>query len=167
MNWGRCGVVSPLQVGPHVSPFSRSYLVSGNNLALGSSEINSLDSASTSFASLLHDPRTTAGRTLANIVHGANSLGTLISASGYTTVPSSATLHPGEASYFSGGFTTSKYGLQLDGVDAVQLELPASIRADQQSVDSAASDIAAALGAFFETNYAIDISSGAGCPNGA
>ncbi|MGC6422718.1 MAG: hypothetical protein ACON47_01025 [Flavobacteriaceae bacterium] len=98
------------------------YLLEGKdlrNLQKGSQMSNE----KVSIKSLLHNHPS--NQSLTDLLVGKQSLGTLLSQSGFPTVPSLSDQAPLEGdSYFSGGYITKTYGSQIKGrVDAIQVEL--------------------------------------------
>ena len=127
----------------------------------------------TSFDSLLSSPLTTSANSVSKLLRGPTSLGTLLS-DAFTTVPSAANPGPAGGNYFSGGYTTKLWGVAASAVspdaaaiDAVQIELPSSIRfggtAAHETWGAAA---AQALSTFFTATYEISLADDAGCPAG-
>jgi hypothetical protein len=64
--------------------------------------------------------------TFEGLLRGPRSLGGLLEESGYPSIPSPSTPHPGEDPYFRGGYNTARYrtGGADDGFFAVQIECP-------------------------------------------
>lgn len=63
------------------------------------------------------------GTSLAALVRGGASLGTLLSERGFPTVPSSADPDPGTDPYFTGGYSTVRHGSRNGGeISGIQLE---------------------------------------------
>ena len=113
------------------------------------------DMARTSIARLAVDAR--GGDRGAALLRGANSLGGLLSAAGYATVPSPAAPSPfaGEE-YFDGGFNTRRNGSVSGGaVDAVQIEAHfTGVRDTPASRAVFAGALAAALVQYLDRHYA-------------
>lgn len=165
-----CGVGVVFDIHGHAHPeqlVELGYLVSGSTLGKTTAELNAIDTSTTSMASLLDQPITAAGSTLTQVLRGSAALGTLLEEQGVDSVPSRGITHP-TGSYFSGGYTTRIIGTDMDGdaggVDAIQIEMPSDLRADD-TFDEAASKLAAAIVDFFRVMYAIDLTDLSGCPN--
>lgn len=149
------------------------YAVSGATLdASGTAE--ALDAVSpTSFDALLSNPVATDANSVSKLLRGPKSLGTLLSAA-YATVPSAANPGPAGGNYFSGGHTTRLWGVAASAtspdaaaVDAVQFELPQSIRFGGTAAHEAWGAAAAgALTDFFTAALEVSLADDAGCPAG-
>eukprot|EP00004_Rigifila_ramosa_P024384 TRINITY_DN7051_c0_g1_i2.p1 TRINITY_DN7051_c0_g1~~TRINITY_DN7051_c0_g1_i2.p1 ORF type:complete len:216 (-),score=46.69 TRINITY_DN7051_c0_g1_i2:7-654(-) len=91
------------------------------------------------------------------ILRGATSLGGLVEAAGYRSVPSPSDPSPGTGGYFSGGYSTERWGSFFGGtIDGVQLEMGMTVRrtTDQARRDFAR-DFAAALIKFMDIHYGL------------
>ena len=94
---------------------------------LSSTDLNRSDSALNDVAfikkSSLRALASQPGKTLADIVRGSYSLGTLLMGRGYKTVPSVKHPHPAGQGFFSGGYNTARHGSRSGGViDGTQVE---------------------------------------------
>jgi len=136
------------------------YTISGSTLDKSDTELNKV-----SLSSL----QSLVGRenfTLADIIRGPNALGTSL-ATRYGVVPSSTLPGPQGSSYYSGGFTTKRYGRATngtgDGIDAVQFELNSNLRFSGNLTEFG--DVSAsAFKTFFDAFYSVQLGSGDGCP---
>jgi hypothetical protein len=89
------------------------------------------------------------------LVRGKNSMGSLLEAKGYTTVPSPqhASPKPGEP-YFTGGYNTTRHGSSSGGtIDGIQIEIDEELRSDPVRRDKFAADVSGVLLEFLKTNY--------------
>ena len=109
----------------------------------------------TSIARLATDSRRLSDRGV-GLLRGDNSLGTLLSVSGYAAVPSAADVAPlvGQG-YFNGGYNTSRHGSVAGGaLDAIQIECPFPGVRDTPAARAAfASTLAAAMATYLERHY--------------
>ena len=90
------------------------------------------------------------------LLRGPNSLGALLSAAGYRSVPSPAIPAPHtDEEYFDGGFNTARNGSRAGGpVDAIQLETHfEGVRDSAASRAHFADALAAALEQFLDRHY--------------
>jgi len=91
------------------------------------------------------------------LIRGERSLGGLMEARGYRSVPSPANQHPGDGNYFSGGYTTQRHGSRDGGtIDSVQVESPRDVRhrdPGHKDMLSYAGHLADSLLEFFSLNY--------------
>ena len=87
------------------------------------------------------------------LIRGSSSIGGRLDAAGYSVVPSPEFPSPNTAHYYKGGYTIRQYGSRGGGnVDAIQLEMPRSLRGRDESPDYA-EDLAAILVDFLNDNY--------------
>ncbi len=121
--WSR-GLVIDLHGHAHtIARLELGYLLTATQLRLDDAALTASGALSTSsIARLISDAR--GGRTPAGMLRGASSLGGLLQARGYATVPSPAAPAPlvGE-DYFNGGYNTSRHGSRSgSALDAIQIE---------------------------------------------
>jgi len=106
--------------GHEVQRLELGYLLTGSELALGDAALDQSDLAA---RSSLREMAAWTGRTPAEIVRGAGSLGDRFHQRGYPAVPSPQDPHPAGAPYFSGGYNTRRYGCSEGGsICGFQLE---------------------------------------------
>jgi hypothetical protein len=106
--------------GHEVQRLELGYLLTGSELALGDA---TLDQPELAARSSLREVAAWTGRTPAEIVRGAGSLGDRFHQRGYPAVPSPQDPHPDGAPYFSGGYNTRRYGCSEGGsICGFQLE---------------------------------------------
>jgi hypothetical protein len=97
-----------------------------------------------------------AGEAPVALLNGPNSLGGLLTAGGYPSVPSHLDRAPqATQEYFSGGYNTQRHGSVSSGtIDAIQIEHNnAGIRDTQANRGRYAGILATALAKYFERNY--------------
>jgi hypothetical protein len=97
-----------------------------------------------------------AGETPVALLNGANSLGGLLAARGYPSVPSHLDRAPqATQEYFSGGYNTERHGSVAGGtIDAIQIEHNNSgVRDTPENRQRYAGVLATALARYFERNY--------------
>ena len=88
------------------------------------------------------------------VIQGHRSLGALISRHGYKVVPSPEYPGPGNGNYYTGGFNTTHHGSHSGGlIDAIQLEIPSSLR-NARAAPKYAEIMASSLVEFLEMNSA-------------
>ena len=128
------------------------YLLSASELALSDAQLNTMALAAHSSVRALAT-RSPAG--LAGLLHGPQSLGTLLEARGFAAVPSRLQPSPGSDPYFTGGYDTVRHGSQQGGqVDAVQLETHRiGVRDTEASRTAFAGALVAALQEYFVAHY--------------
>lgn len=98
------------------------YLISGASLDAGDSQLNA-NSSLIDASSIQAIARRPGAAPLASILRGPLSLGTLLQAAGFRSVPSASDTGPAGAEYFSGGYITERHGCRAGGgICAVQLE---------------------------------------------
>jgi len=89
-----------------------------------------------------------------DLLFGPKSLGAFFEVRGYQAIPSPRQKMPGENKYYPGGYTTQTHGSQTSGeIDAIQIEVPSEIRADESMRDKFASDFASVLHSFHSNLY--------------
>jgi len=107
------------------------YALSGSELGLPDATLNQPQYVN---RSTLRALASRPGVTFAEALRGATSLGGMLEAGGYRSVPSPGDPSPAGGNYFSGGYSVQRHGSMGAGtVDGVQAELPFSIRQDQGS----------------------------------
>lgn len=90
----------------------------------------------------------------AALLRGEQSLGGVLEAAGYKSVPSPAHPHPDGGKYFNGGYNTRRHGSRRGGqVDAVQMEVPRHLRLDVARRRKFAADLADGLSGFLDRWY--------------
>lgn len=94
---------------------------------IGTRDLNrpdaSLDSAAVATTSTLNDlAAAKPTRSFAELLRGPRSLGALLVAHGYRSVPSPSDPGPKSARYFNGGYIVRAYGRDMPRVDGVQIE---------------------------------------------
>ncbi len=153
--WNR-GLVIDLHGHGHAIPrLELGYLLTDTELRRSDATlIAGNDVARTSISRLASDARS--GERNVSLLRGANSLGALLAAAGYATVPSPGVPAPqiGE-DYFDGGFNTRRNGSAAGGaLDAIQIECHlAGVRDTAASRAQFAEALAAALVAFLDKQY--------------
>ena len=130
------------------------YLLSSSQLAGSDAAVNAL-AASSSIRTLA----TTGTRTLAQLLRGPTSLGTLFEAAGFPAVPSTSQLNPGSDPYFNGGYNTEQYGSRGGGtIDGVQIESHfEGVRNDDTSRRRFADALIDVMTAYFQQNYGMSL----------
>ncbi len=92
------------------------------------------------------------------VLRGTTSFGGMLEGRGYPGVPSPAIPDPAGATYFSGGYNVQRHGSRDGGtVDAVQIELPSSLRFDVPVRRVLVQRFAESIVAFLQTHYGIDM----------
>ncbi len=107
------------------------YLFTKAELQLTDEELNTADLINeTSIKQLVND--NIGELSCSELLRGSQSLGTLLHAQGFPSVPSNAIPAPlGDEHYFSGGYNTIQHGSKYGGfVDAIQLEFNSEVRWD-------------------------------------
>ncbi len=136
--------------------------------ALTSSNLNRSDEALNSSyyknKSSLRNIANTPGIYFPEIVRGATSLGGLLQAWGYKSVPSPAHPHPGGSDYFSGGYNSRRHGSKNGGtIDGTQVETYYGFLHDNIR-DVYAYALAESIVDFLETHYGFNLREGPVCP---
>ncbi len=95
----------------------------------------------------------------AQLLRGTNSLGGLLAARGYPSVPSPAIPSPGADPYFNGGYNTLEHGSRFGGtVSSVQIECNMTgVRDSALNRTTFASQLAAAAEVYFADHFALDL----------
>ncbi|MDH3458373.1 MAG: N-formylglutamate amidohydrolase, partial [Gemmatimonadota bacterium] len=138
--------------GHEVQRLELGYLLTGAELALTDA---ALEAGAYETESSVRALVARSDSSFANIVRGAVSLGGLLAARGYRTVPSPAELDPGGAPYYSGGYSTARHGSRDGGsVSAIQVEANwEGVRDTQAGIQAFADSLASALVAYFEVHF--------------
>jgi len=142
LNYGRGLFLDLHGHGHQIQRIELGYLLSGSELRLSDSTLNSLAFREESSIRTLTEDNIQ-GDTHATLLRGTESFGTLMDDKGFPAVPSLTDPFPlvGDP-YFSGGYNTQRHGSQDndDGIDAIQIELNQEIRFDEtnreQLIDS-------------------------------
>ncbi len=117
---GRGLVVDMHGHGHAIQRLELGYLIDGAQLALPATTLDALtwrDSVS------VNEMLRRTGRPLTQALRGPQSMGTMLAALGYPTVPSAGDASPNGAPYFNGGYNTLTHGSISSGtVSAVQIE---------------------------------------------
>jgi N-formylglutamate amidohydrolase len=151
------GLVIDLHGHAHEVPrLELGYLIDDAELRLSNSALDAAGALSrSSVARLATDSRVTADRG-AGILRGSNSLGALLVAAGYASVPSPADPAPlaGQA-YFTGGYNTQRHGSLSGGtLDAIQIEAHLNgVRDTEASRTRFAAALAEALQQYLVRHY--------------
>ncbi len=126
------------------------YLLTGRQLREADDSLSGMAAASS-----IHHLVLRSGLTLAELVRGSSSLGTLLAQEGYDVVPSTIRPDPGGDPYFSGGYTIEHHGSSSGGViSAVQVETPLeTVRDTERDRKAFARAFAAAILKFLERYY--------------
>ncbi|MDC3133164.1 hypothetical protein OA501_03020 [Flavobacteriaceae bacterium] len=94
------------------------------------------------------------------VLRGSNSMGDLLEASGYGSLPSSQSPSPNGMRYFSGGFNTLKHGSSTDAgrISAIQFELPSpGVRELASDRTAFANALTSILASYFEIHYGMTL----------
>jgi N-formylglutamate amidohydrolase len=135
------------------------YLLTAANLNQSDSKLNAATFRDKSSVRTLATSNRTA--TFSALIRGASSLGGLLQARGLTAVPSPGNPGPGSNAFFSGGYDTRRWGSQTGGtVDAIQIELPSSMRRDLAGRAKFTTSLVQSLDPFFAKYYRIALTSG-------
>lgn len=129
---------------------SRSDLAQTNSVLSGTTYINK---------SSVRALASKSGASLAEIVRGPSSLGSLLEDRGIPCVPSHLQPDPGQDDYFTGGYNTVRHGSRDGGaISAIQLEhhFP-GLRDEAVNRESYAAALAAALVEFFEAHMDVPL----------
>lgn len=93
--------------------------------------------------------------TMQDLIYGPHSLGGLLSAEGYTVVPSPQNPGPFGKKYFTGGYNTEEHGSKTGGViDAIQVECPQYVRNEAAGGDYSAA-LARAVHRYLQLYYSL------------
>jgi hypothetical protein len=138
--------------GHEVQRLELGYLLTGTELALTDA---ALEAGAYATESSVRALVARSDSSFASIVRGAVSLGGLLAAQGYRTVPSPAEPDPGGAPYFSGGYSTARHGSRDGGsVSAVQVEANwEGVRDTQAGVQAFADSLGSALLVYFDAHF--------------
>jgi len=99
------------------------------------------------------------GVDFADLIRGPSSLGSLLEAAGFPSVPSQNQPDPGEDPYFSGGYNVAVHGSRDGGsVSAVQIECNfTGVRDTEENRGAFAEALANILETFFPTHFGMDL----------
>lgn len=99
------------------------------------------------------------GKTLAEVVRGPLSLGTLMEARGYPAVPSQGQTWPNDPDFYSGGYSTARHGSRDGGtVSGVQIEHHfAGVRDTEANRRNYSLALADALLVFFRSHFSVPL----------
>ena len=135
------------------------YLLSANDLALSDAELNGGTHVNRSGIRTL---ALEADSSFAALLRGPTSLGGLLQARSYPSVPSPAYPDPGGLPYFTGGYNTQVHGGSDGGpVSGVQLEMNwTGVRDTEAMRASFAEAVARALEEYFALHYHVTLAAG-------
>jgi N-formylglutamate amidohydrolase len=127
------------------------YLYSGVILRRTDAQIDDLDGADSSLRAL--GARTQVS--FAELLRGEGSVGGLLEAAGYPSVPSPTWPHPDGEPYFTGGYSTARHGSSQGGqVDGIQFELNwEGVRNSAANREAFATALADVVATWLETHY--------------
>jgi hypothetical protein len=130
------------------------YLLTASQLAESDAALNALATSSS-----IRTLATTGTRTLAQLVRGPTSLGTLFETAGFPAVPGTTQPSPGADPYFNGGYNTALYGSRAGGtIDGVQIESHfEGVRNDDTSRRRFADALVDVMTAYFQQNYGMSL----------
>lgn len=128
-------------------------LLNGKDLALTDEQLNA--SATLAAKTSIRELDQRSPQTLAELVRGKDSLGGLLEARGYPSIPSPAKPRPGDAVYFSGSYDVSAHGSRDQGtVSAIQIECPwDGVRDTPENRAKFVKELAGAIDDFFRIHY--------------
>jgi N-formylglutamate amidohydrolase len=97
--------------------------------------------------------------TFAQLLRGTNSLGGLLAARGYPSVPSPTIPTPGSDDYFNGGYNTLTHGSKNSGtVSAIQIECNyTGVRDTSANRSAFATQLVDATGVYFTNHFGFDL----------
>jgi len=126
------------------------YLLTSSELATSDSQISQYASKS-SIRYLSSKP----GISFAEVLRGKISMGGLMEAQDYPSVPSPSNPSPNGGNYFNGGYTTQVHGSRDGGtIDAIQVESPSNVRFDEDARKVYARHLATSMLQMHATYYA-------------
>lgn len=157
-NWGQ-GLLLDVHGHGHTLPhIELGYLLSAADLAKSDAQLNSGNAADKSSIRYLSRVGPTKD-SFAALLRGPHSLGGLLESRGLPSVPAPKIPAPGQNPYFRGGYDVRRHGSQQAGrVDAVQSELPSSLRRDVRGRSRFCTALVQSLGSFFQRHYQRDLS---------
>lgn len=138
------------------------YLLTSSQLALSDAALRDLSSQS-SLKALAQK----AGVDFVELIRGPTSLGALLTAEGFPSVPSPGDPAPGADPYFNGGYSTVMHGSRNGGtVSGVQIECNyTGVRDTSLNRQAFAEALAASLAVYFPAHFGMELSpSGAPAP---
>lgn len=130
------------------------YLLSGSELRLPNSQMNSVDIiAETSIRTLVAD--NWQSLTHADLIRSNYSFGNIIDRKGYPAVPSMNDRYPIEGQpYFNGGYNTRRHSsIEGGNIDGFQIECNQSIRFDSGKRNKFAIELAKALNEYYDLHF--------------
>jgi hypothetical protein len=131
------------------------YLLSISQLALADEALRGVAGQS-SLSELARKP----GVDFVELIRGPSSLGSLLDAEGFPSVPSQNDTHPGTDPYFTGGYSTVVHGSRDGGtVSGVQIECNfTGVRDSAQNRQGFAQALTEALHIFFPAHFGMELS---------
>ena len=98
------------------------------------------------------------GANFPELVRGPSSLGGLLAARGYKTVPSPQHTHPAGQGFFSGGYNTRRHGSRTAGtIDGIQVETYSGFINKEVIRDDYSRKLAESIRAYVELHYALSL----------
>ncbi len=152
--YGRALFIDMHGHGHDIERIELGYLFTKTELQLSDEELNTTELINeTSIKQLISD--NIGELTCSELLRGDQSLGSLLHAQGFPSVPSNAIPAPlGEEPYFSGGYNTIQHGSKYGGfVDAVQLEFHSEVRWDESLRLELADSLATTLIQYINMHY--------------
>jgi N-formylglutamate amidohydrolase len=135
------------------------YLLSAADLNQSDTKLNASNYVNKSCVRALAVANSTVA--FSELIRGKSSLGGLLETAGLYTVPAPNTPGPGSNSYFKGGYDVRRWGSQPGGtVDAIQIELPSTMRRDLVGRGKFTTALVTGLGPFFDKYYGIKLGDG-------
>ena len=132
------------------------YLLSATELALSDAV---LDAGTYAQSTSIRNLNVLSPQSFTELLRGTGSLGGLLAARGYPSVPSPAAPNPGADPYFNGGYNTAQHGSLNGGtVSAVQIECNfTGVRDTAANRTGFSAQLASALEDYFTTHLALDL----------
>ncbi len=145
----------------HGHPLQRleiGYLLSAGQLGLSDTTLNG--NSTYASQSSIRELNTRSPFNFAQLLRGTNSLGGLLAANGYPSVPSPSDPDPGTNSYFNGGYNTDQHGSVNGGtISGLQIECNSTnVRDTSVSRLMFATNLTAALEVFFSNHFGMNLS---------
>jgi hypothetical protein len=154
--WGR-GLFLDIHGHGHVlQRLELGYLLSASTLNLSDTTLNSNGAAGNSSIEHLD---VLSPATFAQLLRGTNSLGGLLAALGFPSVPSPTFPTPGTNDYFNGGYNTAQHGSRTAGtVSAIQIECNfTNVRDSAINRALFADKLAEATGTYFSNHFGFNL----------
>ncbi|MFT5434467.1 MAG: hypothetical protein ACI9OJ_005180 [Myxococcota bacterium] len=130
-------------------------LLSANELGLSNTVMNSADALVDK--SSVRRLATGSTEPLSEIVRGEESLGGMLEAEGYSSVPSPVNPSPDGQGYFNGGYNTRVHGSRDGGmIDSIQIENWFGFMSDGER-DAYAAAVARSIVSFYERHYGVSL----------